>query len=107
MAYLLNVNIKYFFIVYLLLRIINLLILSKAEICQTNIGNIYLLSLLREVKGSKISDIQNNTNESKRVLVTDITVPSLRGTVISVTSTSLDEFVLFCMSEILSSHDFP
>ena len=57
--------------------------------------NNYLLSLLREVKGGKISDIQNNTNESKRVLVTDITVPSLRGTVISVTSTSLDEFVLF------------
>ena len=67
----------------------------------------YLLSLLREVKGGKISNIQNNTNESKRVLVTDITVPSLRGTVISVTSMSLDEFVLFCMSEILSSHDFP
>ena len=68
---------------------------------------IYLLSLLREVKGGKISDIQNNTNESKQVLVTDITVPSLRGTVISVTSTSLDEFVLFCMSEIFSSYDFP
>ena len=69
--------------------------------------NNYLLSLLREVKGGKISDIQNNTNKSKRVLVTDITVPSLRGMVISVTSTSLDEFVLFCMSEIFSSHDFP
>ena len=66
----------------------------------------YLLSLFREIKGGKISDIQNNTNESKQVLVTDITVPGLRGTVISVTSTSLDEFVLFCMSEILYSYDF-
>ena len=66
-----------------------------------------LHNLFRYVKGGKISDIKSNTNESKRVLVTDITVPSLRGTVISVTSTSLDEFVLFFMSEILSSHDFP
>ena len=39
--------------------------------------NNYLLSLLREVKGGKISDIQNNTNKSKPVLVTDITIPSL------------------------------
>ena len=37
----------------------------------------YLLSLLREVKGGKISDIQNSTNESKQVLVTDIIVQSL------------------------------
>ena len=36
----------------------------------------YLLSLFREIKGGKISDIQNNTNKSKRVLVTDITVTS-------------------------------
>ena len=56
--------------------------------------NNYLLSLLREVKGGKISDIQNNTNESKRVLVTDINVPSLQGMVLTVTSMSLDEFVL-------------
>ena len=67
----------------------------------------YLLSLLREVKGGKISDIQNSTNESKQVLVTDITVSSLPGTVISVTSMSLDMLVLFCMSEILSSLHFP
>ena len=32
----------------------------------------YLLSLLREVKGGQLSDIQNNTNESKLVLVNDI-----------------------------------
>ena len=69
--------------------------------------NIYILSLLREVRGGKISDIQNSINESKQVLVTDITVPSLRGTVISVTSMSLDKLVLFCMSEILSSLHFP
>ena len=69
--------------------------------------NNYLLSLLREVKGGKISDIQNSTNESKQVLVTDITVSSLPGTVISVTSMSLDMLVLFCMSEILSSLHFP
>ena len=49
----------------------------------------------------KISDIQNNTNSSKLVLVTDITVPRKLGTVISVTSTRLDLFVLFYMSEIL------
>ena len=70
------------------------------SICKCKVNN-YLLSLLREVKGGKISDIQNNTNKSKRVLVTDITVPSLRGKVISVTSMSLDKFVLFSMSEIL------
>ena len=49
----------------------------------------------------KISDIQNNTNSSKLVLVTDITIPRKLGTVISVTSTRLDLFVLFCISEIL------
>ena len=69
--------------------------------------NNYILRLLREVKGGKISDIQNSINESKQVLVTDITVPSLRGTVIFVTSMSLDKLVLFCMSEILSSLHFP
>ena len=72
----------------------------------SSLDNNYLLSLLREVKGGKNSDIQNNANESKQVLVTDITILSLQGTVISVTSTRLDEFVLFYMSEILSSYDF-
>jgi len=45
-------------------------------------GYNYLFSLLREVKGGKISDIQNNTNKSKQVLITYITVPSLQGIVI-------------------------
>ena len=58
--------------------------------------NNYFLSLLREVRRGKISDIQNNTNKSKQVLVTDITVLSLWGMVISVSSTIWDEFVLFC-----------
>ena len=55
----------------------------------------YLLSLLREVKGGKTSDIQNNTNESKLVLVTDITIPRKLGMGLSVTSTPLDSFVFF------------
>ena len=58
-------------------------------------------SLFMGVMEDKISDIQNNTNSSKLVLVTDITVPCKLGTVISLTSTRLDSFVLFCMSEIL------
>ena len=36
------------------------------------------------------------------MLVTDITILSLQGTVLSVTRMSLDEFVLFCQSEIFS-----
>ena len=38
---------------------------------------------------------------SKLMLVIDITVPQKLRTVISITSTRLDSFVLFCMSEIL------
>ena len=56
--------------------------------------NNYLLSLFRKVKGGKISDIQNNTNKSKQVLITDITILSLQGTVISVTS---NEFARVCV----------
>ena len=57
-------------------------------------------SLLREDKGGKISDIQNNTNVSKWVLAIDIIVMSLRGIGISVTSMSLGDIVLFCISQI-------
>ena len=51
----------------------------------------YLLSLMREVKGCKISDIKNNTNESKQVLV------------LTVTSTSLEKFVLIKLTSQLTS----
>ena len=42
-----------------------------------------------------LQEIENNTNSSKLMLVTDITVPRMLGKVISVTSTRLDSFVLF------------
>ena len=51
--------------------------------------------------------LQNITIKCEQVLLIDINVPSLQGTIIYVVSTSLDEFVLFCMLEILSSFDFP
>ena len=41
------------------------------------------------------------------MLVTDLTILSLEGMVRSVTSMSLDKFVLFGMLEILSFYDFP
>ena len=49
----------------------------------------------------KISSIQNNTKPSKLVLVTDITFTHKLGTVISVTNTCLNSFVLFSIYEIL------
>ena len=49
----------------------------------------------------KICEIQNNTMSPKLILVTDIPIPRKLMTIISVASTHLDTFVLFCISEIL------
>jgi len=55
------------------------ILIEKFQYTIQNRRNNYLLSLLRKVKGDKISYIQNNTDKSKQVLATDITVLSLRG----------------------------
>ena len=69
--------------------------------------NNYLLSLLREVKGGKISDIQNSTNESKQVLVTDITVPSLQRDGYIFNQHEFGQVCIILYVRNFTSHDFP